>query len=60
MNPRPLIVSGEIVFASRSRKDANYHVVIENGRATCTCLGFYFRRHCAHVELLQAEESHVR
>jgi len=40
----------EKVYEVKGSKGKVYTVIVKNGKATCTCPGFQFRRNCKHVK----------
>jgi hypothetical protein len=46
------VKSDKIVKTVQGSKGNTYTVTVENGKATCTCSGFQFRRICKHIQEL--------
>ncbi len=44
----------KIVKTVQGSKGNTYTVTVENGKATCTCSGFQFRKTCKHVQEILA------
>jgi SWIM zinc finger len=42
-------VSSDRIIQIAGSKGSTYHVTISNGKKTCSCPGFAFRRECKHV-----------
>jgi len=44
------VKSNREVITVQGSKGNTYTVIKENGKATCTCVGYSFRKTCKHVQ----------
>jgi hypothetical protein len=53
--PKQMLIKEFEVLSSKG--DSNYIVSVDNGKYSCTCIGYSFRRKCKHIEQIKQKLS---